>query len=73
MTWNEAFRRYIARRFGDAAPKRAAESLKTTPSNVFNWCRSTVPHERWRKRIAMWSKGDVPAELHVVIPHAKAG
>lgn len=72
MTWNEAFRAYIERRFGEGAQQRAAGSLKTTPSNVSYWCRDTIPRDGWRARIEKWSRGEVPSTLHVVLPR-KAG
>lgn len=66
MTWNEAFKRYIEKRFpGDRPQQEAAFSLRTSPSNIHYWCTGTVPREKWRKKIATWSKGDVPAELQV--------
>lgn len=65
MTWNEAFRRYIDKRFGDDAQKKAALSLKLPPSTISYWVNGTLPREPMRKRVERWSEGDVPAELHV--------
>ncbi len=70
MTWNEAFDAHIRERFGDGAQNKAAASLRTTPSNVFNWCHGKLPREKWRKRIDRWSGGRVPWELHVHLPRA---
>jgi len=70
MTWNEAFRAYIEDRFGDGPQQKAAHSLKTTPANISYWCNGKLPREAWRKKIARWSGGKVPAELHVTLPVA---
>jgi len=63
MTWSEAFKGYIERRFGDGAQQKAAFALKVSPSKVSYWCRGSMPRERTRKRIDRWSKGEVAASL----------
>lgn len=63
MTWSEAFKAYIQRRFPERTQLEAAFSLKVSPSKVHYWCRGTRPVEETRKKIARWSKGEVPAEL----------
>lgn len=66
MTWNEAFRGYIERRFGENPQQQAAFSLKATPSNISYWCRDgRIPRQKWRDRIDKWSGGEVPSELQV--------
>ncbi len=66
MTWSECFRAYIEKRFPESPQQEAAFSLRTTPSNIHYWCNDTVPRDKWRQRISDWSKGEVPAQLHVV-------
>jgi len=65
MTWPECFRAYIEKRWPKRPQQEAAFALRTTPSNIHYWCTGTVPREKWRKRIATWSKGAVPSEMHV--------
>jgi len=71
MTWNDCFRTYIEKRWPESPQQEAAFSLRTTPSNIHYWRTGTVPREKWRKRIATWSKGDVPAELQVITRPAR--
>lgn len=79
MTWSDAFKGYIERRFGDGAQQKAAFALKVSPSKVSYWCRGSVPREKTRRRIDRWSKGEVSADLPApsgalpVVEHAKAG
>lgn len=63
VTWSEAFRRYIERRFGEGAQQKAAIALKTAQSKVHYWCRGARAREKMRRRIERWSGGDVKADL----------
>jgi hypothetical protein len=63
MTWSEAFRAYIEKRFGEGAQQKAAISLRTAQSKVHYWCHGSRAREDERKRVARWSHGHVPADL----------
>ncbi len=64
LTWSEAFKAYIHRRWPEHAQKEASFSLRVTPSTIHYWCRGARPRDaKLRKRIQHWSKGDVAADL----------
>jgi hypothetical protein len=65
MTWSACFRAYIEKRWPESPQQEAAFSLRTPPSNVSGWCNGKTPRDAWRRRIATWSKGAVPADLQV--------
>ena len=65
MTWSETFNAYIHKRFGEKPQEKAARSLRVAASSVSYWCRGALAREKMRKRIQGWSRGAVPADLHV--------
>lgn len=63
MTWSDAFRAHIEKRYGDGAQQKAAIALKMAQSKVHYWCHGARAREETRKRIERWSGGDVRADL----------
>ena len=63
MSWSDAFRSYIDRRFGTSAQQKAAIDLGVSPSAVSYWCRGSRPREAKRQEIEAWSGREVPAHL----------
>lgn len=68
MTWSESFTAYITKRFPENPQKEAALSMKISPSSVHYWCNGATPREARRKKIAKWSKGEVPVTVPIHLP-----
>jgi hypothetical protein len=57
-TGNELFKEFLEK--NGLLQLEASKLLKVAPSVICGWCNRTVPRLGYRKRIAKWSRGEIP-------------